>query len=139
MPQKNPEARSQRANRGRALWSGDRPENAYDSRGFQSASSPPVSWPADREWLSDGSWFADHPHRLFRARPAEGGVWLVRRRRQGGGAHVYLRVLAAGCELPADADGEIAFAWFSYANPDWPTERCRKSARRVLRRPRSAP
>ena len=127
-----PEARLGRANRGRELWSGDRPENAFDPAEFQPASSPPDN----REWLSDGGWFASRPHRLFRARSATGGVWLVRLRRQA--TDVYLRVFARGHDLPADADAEIAVVWFNYAYPNWPAERCRKWASQALRPQRGA-
>jgi hypothetical protein len=79
--------------------------------------SPPVGiqpTPAatDRDAHDDFAWFDQRPGRLFRARIAPGGLWLVRRRRS-----VLLRTFRPQqLELPLeDSDGEIGPLWFATA------------------------
>jgi hypothetical protein len=90
------------------------------------------------EHLGDGDWFERRRHRLFRARAARAGIWLIRRRRQADGPDVFLRVVAADPVAVSASDLELAVAWYCAAYPDWPPERCRKWARRALRRSRGA-
>jgi hypothetical protein len=82
----------------------------------------------------DQGWFADHPHRQFRARRGDHGVWLIRRLSQPGGTDAHLRTFGRTIALPADADGDIAPAWFAAAFPDWPAERCQRRAKKTLKR-----
>jgi hypothetical protein len=79
------------------------------------AVEPATPQVTESEAFDDRDWFALHPQRLFRARPASGGVWLIRRRHQGEGADVLLRTLAPLRTPPADDDLEIAAAWFAVA------------------------
>jgi hypothetical protein len=79
--------------------------------------------------LADRSWFADRPERRFRARPGDGGVWIIRRRPQGAGADALLRTFSRTQRLPDDSDRELAGLWYAAANPAWPSERVQKAAR----------
>jgi hypothetical protein len=89
----------------------------------------------DAGGLDDGPWFADHPGRLFRARPGDGGVWLIRRR-QGADPDVFLRTFSRTSPPTGDSDGELAAAWYSSAYPSWSPERVIKAARKALKRGR---
>ena len=82
--------------------------------------------------IADAEWFAAHPNRKFRARAGNNGIWLIRRRPQGGnGADALLRTFAV-IDPPEDADPAIAAAWFHTAYPDWPPEEVRKAAAKAL-------
>jgi hypothetical protein len=83
------------------------------------------------EVLDDGPWFANHPSRLFRARVGDGGIWLIRRRPQGGAPDVYLRTFSQTSPPVGDSDGALAVAWYTAAYPSWPPERVCKTARRA--------
>jgi hypothetical protein len=87
----------------------------------------------DADALSESPWFADHPDRLFRARAESGGLWLIRRQ-QGADFGAYLRAFSRSIAPCGDCDSEIAFLWLRAAFPDWPSEHCRKRARKPLRR-----
>jgi hypothetical protein len=85
---------------------------------------------AGADALSDRNWFADHPRRQFRARVADSGLWIIRRRRVA-----LLRAVAPRpFALPGDADTELAVAWYAAAFPDWSREKAQKWARRALRK-----
>jgi len=89
---------------------------------------------------NDRHWFADHPSRSFRARPAaNGGTWLVRRRTQGADADVMLRTVAAPGIAVRDDDLAIGAAWYANA---FGLEKlpALKAARKLLRsqKPRGA-
>src|SRR5262245_30424137 len=90
----------------------------------------------DVDALEDAAWFAARPRRLFRARLSDGGMWIIRRRRQGDGPDVYLRAFSHAL-VHHDSDGELATAWFSTALPGWPPEQVRKAVRKVIRRDRA--
>jgi hypothetical protein len=81
----------------------------------------------------DGTWFADHPGRLFRARPGDGEVWLIRRRPQGANPDVFLRTFNRTSSPAGASDRELAAAWYSSAYPHWSPERVVKAARRALK------
>jgi hypothetical protein len=89
---------------------------------------------SEADALDDRVWFARYPNRLFRARPGDGGLWLIRRRRQGGDPDVYLRTFTRPVPPLGDNDGELAAAWYAAAWPDWPVERVQKAARKALKR-----
>ena len=80
----------------------------------------------------DSPWFADHPGRLFRARPGDGGVWLIRRR-QGADPDVFLRTFSRTSPPTDDSDGALAVAWYNSAYPYWSPERVVKAARSALK------
>jgi len=83
--------------------------------------------------LADHSWFTAHPERRFRARAGNNGIWLIRRRPQGGDERdVYLRVFST--TDVERADGAIAVAWFRAAYPDWPPDKIREAAAKALKK-----
>jgi hypothetical protein len=70
---------------------------------------PPVTAADDRDW------FATRPQRRYRARRAERGFWIVRKRAGG----VFLRTWAA--TLPKgmpDTDAALREAWFLAVWPE---------------------
>jgi len=82
--------------------------------------------------LDDRFFFADHPARKFRARAGNDGLWLIRRRPQGGGSDVYLRTFSR-TQLPADSDAAIAISWYRATWPDKPCDEVRKAAAKALK------
>jgi hypothetical protein len=105
--------------------------DAYQASIDAAAALPVVT---DVDAHDDRVWFAKHPDRLFRHWANAGGAWLIRRRRQGVGPDVYLRTVTSALTPRSDDDGELAAIWYQDAYPGWPPERCRKSARKAIKR-----
>jgi|SRR6516165_8917596 hypothetical protein len=93
---------------------------------------PPVR---DTDAVADAAWFADRPHRLFRARTDADGTWIIRRR-QGDGPDVLLRTFSRA-SVHHDTDGELSGSWFATASPGWSPEQVGKAARKAIRRDRA--
>jgi hypothetical protein len=87
----------------------------------------------DADARNDRAWFSGHPDRLFRARASDGGIWLIRRRPQGGAPDVYLRTFSPTSPV-GDSDGALAVAWWTAAYPSWPLEQALKWARKALKK-----
>jgi hypothetical protein len=84
--------------------------------------------------LDDRSWFGERPDRRFRARIADGGLWLIRRQPQGANPDVYLRTFSPAIAPPArDSDGELAALWYKATYPDWPAEQALRRAPKGLK------
>jgi hypothetical protein len=82
--------------------------------------------------LDDRSWFCERPDRRFRARIADGGLWLIQRLPQGANPDVNLRIFSPTIAPPArDSDGELAALWYTATYPDWPTEKALRRARKA--------
>ena len=63
------------------------------------------------EALDDGAWFDANPKRRYRVRPAQGGVWIVRRR-----GRVMLRTFAATLPgKPPASERGIERLWYATA------------------------
>jgi hypothetical protein len=93
---------------------------------------------SEADALDDRAWFAKYPNRLFRARPGDGGTWIIRRRRQGADADVPLRTFTRRVfSSPRnDCDGDLAAPWCRAAYPDWPSEKISEWARKALKKAR---
>jgi hypothetical protein len=89
----------------------------------------------DSDAGDDFTWFAAHPNRLFRTRFGNGGMWIIRRRRQGANPDVYLRTFSR-TTVRHGTDGEIAPLWFATAYPVWSPEQVSKAVRKVIKRGR---
>jgi hypothetical protein len=87
----------------------------------------------DAAALDDRAWFDARPNSRFRARPGDGGLWLIRRCPQGADPEVFLLTFSRAIATPTDRDGDVAAAWFGAAYPAWPTERVLRRARKALR------
>lgn len=89
---------------------------------------------SDAAALEDQDWFARHPRRLFRTHAGDGGVWLIRRRPQGGDPDVYLQTFSSTLTPRSDTDGELAVLWYEATYPDWPAAQVVKAAQKALKR-----
>jgi hypothetical protein len=76
---------------------------------------------SDADALDDSSWFDSHPHRRFRARRADGGWWLIRKR----GA-VLLRTFSPKGGHLSDSDRALAPLWFAAVYPELFAKSARK-------------
>jgi hypothetical protein len=94
---------------------------------------PPVT---EDDALGDKSWFSDRPDRRFRARPGNGGVWLIRRQPQGANPDVFLRTFTRSVPPLGDNDGELAALWYRAAWPAWTPEQVLKASRKALKKGR---
>jgi hypothetical protein len=74
---------------------------------------PPAVTAADA--ADDRDWFATHPRRRYRARRAERGFWIVRRRAGGVFLRIWCVTIPKG--LP-DSDKALRPLWFDTAWPD---------------------
>lgn len=84
--------------------------------------------------LDDRSWFTDHPDRRFRARSGDGGLWLIRRRRQGADFDVLLRTFSRTIGPSSkDGDSELAALWYRAAYPDMAAKDVIRFAKKAVR------
>jgi hypothetical protein len=103
--------------------------------GALAAREEPAPQVTELEGGDDRIWFSEHPDRIFRARPASGGIWLIRRRRQGADPDVLLRTFVAFPVAPHDDDLEIGVEWYchTFGLERWAAA---KLTRRLLRKGR---